>query len=916
MKKIFFYTVLTSSFLLNALQFIHAQHTSYSQIRIQLSDEIDLYLLQHLNLDIDHPKIDKSNRISFFAQPAHLDGLRSEGVNFEILIDDYETYYADLLKNDIKNQETQNNTRNPASHFGYGSMGGFYTLNELEGKLDEMSIDFPNLASSKFSIGTSVEGRTIWAIKISDNPNVDENESAVYYDALHHCREPLSMAVCVNYMFWLLENYAIDPAVQYIVNNRELYFVPCVNPDGYEYNRQTNPNGGGLWRKNRRDNGDGCFGVDLNRNYSFEFGHDNSCASSNTCSSTYKGPSAFSEPETRAIRDFVDTVQPGTAFSIHSTAGSYLMPYGYNSTPPAFDIYSEWASDFLSENDYPYGTTFLMLGYTSCGTTRDYLHSENIYGWTPEIDGSGFWPAPSEIFNLVDENVYPLFYQAWIAGGFADFQSHSSSGVLVPDSTVTMYIEVKNKGIGDTATNLSVILECAHPDITITSTGTLDDIAPRNRGDASPFQLAVGTSFESSFIEVDIIILQDSVESDRETIILLAGDQNLIFHDDAESGSANWAASGNGNNWSINEDDAYDGIRSFGDSDNGNSQNNTLNYFTLINSIDLSITTAPHLEFYSKWSLEDGDEVLLQASTNSGTNWQTLKSFTSAEPWHQELVSLNNFSSGLFSLRFSLSTDGSIPSDGFYFDNISIIDYDCPSCPVCVLSSSIYPEAESFETGLGLWSQGSDDDLNWTRNTNGTPSNNTGPDNAADGAYYMYIEATSPNFPMKTASLVSPCLNFNSLGVAELNFQYHMYGTADSMQLIVQTSLDAGQTWSGPIWTRTGNQGNQWNQETINLSALTGKYIMLRFYGRTGETWQGDIAIDDIEIQYCPSQLYVNRNIISDGIYRADSSIVSNRLVPFNGHVFFRAGSEVGLNPNFETELGAQFEAMISDCFD
>ncbi len=83
--------------------------------------------------------------------------------------------------------------------------------------------------------------------------------------------------------------------------------------------------------------------------------------------------------------------------------------------PPDFEIYSEWASAFLDENDYVFGVTFQLLGYTSCGTTRDYLHSEGIYGWTPEIGGSGFWPMPSTILDLVSENIRPMLYQSWIA---------------------------------------------------------------------------------------------------------------------------------------------------------------------------------------------------------------------------------------------------------------------------------------------------------------------------------------------------------------------------------------------------------------------------------------------------------------------------------------------------------------------
>ena len=100
----------------------------------------------------------------------------------------------------------------------------------------------------------------------------------VRLDSLHHSREPQGMQSSLWFLLYMLEEYGNDPLATYLVNEREIYFVPCVNPDGYEYNRQIAPGGGGLWRKNRRDNGNST-GVDLNRNYPFQWGFDNSGSS-------------------------------------------------------------------------------------------------------------------------------------------------------------------------------------------------------------------------------------------------------------------------------------------------------------------------------------------------------------------------------------------------------------------------------------------------------------------------------------------------------------------------------------------------------------------------------------------------------------------------------------------------------------
>ncbi len=117
-------------------------------------------------------------------------------------------------------------------------------------------------------------------VKISDNPNVNETEPEVLYTALHHAREPVGAMQMLFYMYYLLENYDNDPFIQALVDNTEMYFVPVVNPDGYVYNQTTNPNGGGMWRKNRRNNGSaGLYGSDLNRNYGYMWGYDNNGSS-------------------------------------------------------------------------------------------------------------------------------------------------------------------------------------------------------------------------------------------------------------------------------------------------------------------------------------------------------------------------------------------------------------------------------------------------------------------------------------------------------------------------------------------------------------------------------------------------------------------------------------------------------------
>ncbi|MCW5519467.1 T9SS type A sorting domain-containing protein [Aureitalea sp. L0-47] len=656
-----------------------AQET-YSKVSIEITDMHELDRLSGLDLDVDHPEFDKQGNVSLYLTSEEVARLQFNGFQYEILIPDFRTYYQQMLLDDAAQQSQMTRSEFVADGFDLGSMGGFYTFAEMEAKLDEMKANYPNLVTTKSSIGTSVEGRPIWMVKISDNPNVDEAEPVAYFDGVHHAREPLAMATTINYMFWLLENYDTDPQVKFLVDNREIYFVPIVNPDGYVYNETTDPNGGGLWRKNRNPNGgSGCPGVDLNRNYGFGYAANGSCSSTDPCSGIYRGSGPFSEPEAVAVRDFLDQVEPNTAFSTHSTAGSYLMPYGFDTSPPDFEIYSEWASSFLADNDYPYGVTFQMLGYTSCGTTRDYLHSEGIYGWTPEIDGDGFWPTPSTIFDLVDENIRPLFFQSWIAGAYLDVQSHKQIGNAIPGGSFELIVEIKNTGVGASAQNTSVILSTSNPNVTVPTANTYGTVAARTKKDnsASPFTLSLDPSFTGLTFDLTVTTYQDGVENESIVVPITVGEGTVLFSDDAENGSTNWTASGNGIAWGELADDSYSGLFSFGDSPGGNAENDTDNTFLLNQSFNFDGDFKPLVTFASKWSIENDDQALFQISTDGGTNWDTLKQYTRNNDWANEYFDLTDYV-GLTDVRFrfTMETDGFLPGDGFYFDDFTITTYD------------------------------------------------------------------------------------------------------------------------------------------------------------------------------------------------------------------------------------------------
>ncbi|MFK7796636.1 MAG: T9SS type A sorting domain-containing protein [Aureispira sp.] len=157
--------------------------------------------------------------------------------------------------------------------------------------------------------------------------------------------------------------------------------------------------------------------------------------------------------------------------------------------------------------------------------------------------------------------------------------------------------------------------------------------------------------------------------------------------------------------------------------------------------------------------------------------------------------------------------------------------------------------SESFNANFGNWTQSSSDNFNWTRISGSTPSSGTGPNSAADGSHYIYTEASSPNSNGKRAIITSPSLNFSNLGSnGTLSFQYHMYSSRSAMGSVqLQVSTNNGGSWT-TVWSKSGNQGNQWRTANVSLSNYAGNSaVRLRFNAVTGG-WSSDISIDDLEI--------------------------------------------------------------------
>ena len=293
------------------------------------------------------------------------------------------------------------------------SQTAYHSYSSLKTDLQNLVDQYPNITMI-YDIGDSWEktvgiaDRDILAIKISDNAtNEDDNEPDILFMGGIHAREWISVEVPFYLANYLLDHYGSDQKVKQLVDSREIWIVPLVNPDGLEYSRAYDRN----WRKNRRDNGDGSFGVDPNRNFGYNWGLAGS--SGDPLSITYRGIAPFSEPETQAIRDFVATHEVHSSISYHSYSQLVLYPWGYTkAAAPHKDQLSKIADDMANIIKEVHGMNYTARQasalYRASGDSDDWLYGTyNIAAFTVELRPKNVWDLGGKPFELPEDQIIP-----------------------------------------------------------------------------------------------------------------------------------------------------------------------------------------------------------------------------------------------------------------------------------------------------------------------------------------------------------------------------------------------------------------------------------------------------------------------------------------------------------------------------
>jgi carboxypeptidase T len=635
-----------------------ATENSRSLVRIDVSTTAGHEFVQNNRGALDVIMAKPGHYVEIAATEKSLSFLRESGHPFEVTQENLEAHLA---------------YRNKGAGFGI-----FHTRSESIAFIDSLHNNYPNVVSAKWSLGLSLEGRDIYCFRVSANPEVDENEPEILIDGMHHSREIMASEFPIMFAEYLAVNYGTDPEITWLLDNRELYIVPIVNPDGFVYNEVNNPNGGGLWRKNRRDNGNGSFGVDLNRNYPFQWGFDNTGSSPDPFSDTYRGLSPASEPELQVMMDFVNGREIRTHDSVHSYSNLTLIPWSYiNEATPDGAIFELMAAEMTKFNGYTPGRPGDIL-YSVNGGGLDWFYGDEtkhtgVFSFSNEIGGStdGFWPAESRRQPLFEENIWPHIYLMQVAGSWV--KPHTPVVVnavksVLPGQSAELSFTVENQSIFESILGVDLTVKTDDSwvqfDEATRSIGALASLGSTDLLN-NPIPFSVDASCPNGH-QVTVMVTMHLAEGDLSfPLVFTVGTDVPIADDDFEGGAAAWALTGS---WGISSSNAHTGTQSLTDSPGGDYTDYQTTSATLIAPVQAS-----RLQFWHRYEIETGyDFGRVQVGVNG--SWTTVISYTGNElAWQFADLDLSTYAGQAVQVRFLFESDQTVVEDGWYIDDVVIL---------------------------------------------------------------------------------------------------------------------------------------------------------------------------------------------------------------------------------------------------
>ncbi len=697
----------------------------YALAEILLPDHPDWDFLLRCGIDPDHGMIRGTESIITPIPHSALATLREHGYTVRIWINDLTRYYQE--RNQHLPPVILSDSDPP--QFQLGSMGGFYRYAEVWEQFDRMLQQYPALISGPDTIGWSIEQRPILLYRIGTDSAFATDHPEVLYTAVHHAREPGGITTIVYFLWWLFEHYEQgDAEIRYLLNHRQIFVVPMVNPDGYVFNEQTEPKGGGMWRKNRREVAPNIYGVDLNRNYGPQELWDapEGGSSDDPASQTYRGTAPFSEPETQAIRDLCLEHHFAVAFNYHTFSNLYIYPWGAWGRETKDSLWFRSFSRYISkDNHYCFGLDYQTVGYRARGVSDDWMYYEldekpSIFSFTPEVGTiiDGFWPPKDRILPLARENVIPNLQLLWSAAA-----NLRPIAFFPEDTTARFCLEVQNIGRESSEDSTAITIQLQSRNQLIAQYHrTVPDLSPaaiwRDTLDLTTDLSTVATGDSVAAI---VTVWQHSIPR-RDTFWFrnpVGAQYRWLFRSGTDA--PRWRL----DQWGIEIDSIRGAVLS--DSPKEVYQNDTTVTLQLRSPIDLTQVSGAVLSFWTRWAIEPSfDFATIEVSTDGGSTWHSLRSRrmdrSLGAPWGRQNDSTQWGFEGFFPfwiyqhcdltpfighqllLRFQLKSDNFFAMDGWLLDDLLLTLFPLSpttvDAPVAIHPAIRYQNRKVFITEL------------------------------------------------------------------------------------------------------------------------------------------------------------------------------------------------------------------------
>jgi hypothetical protein len=672
------------SFILAMLCFVVSLLSAFPARIDSWNIDQDLKILSQLKISVDNVSRSNGSIIVYLRDEMEFTRLLDHGFRIEKL--------PDLAR--------QNALELHQDRSLYPSRDAYYTITQYQQFMQDTADQYSNICQLH-QIGTSVQGRPLYFLKITDNPQLDEAEPEFLYISSIHGDEPVGYDMCIRLIKLLTEDYGNDPRITNLVDNTEIWICPMFNPDGYVLGQRYN-----------------AQGIDLNRNFPMPFGIN-------------QHPDGYAwAPENIAMMDFLQGRNFVLSANFHGGALVANYPWDYShSLTPDNDLLIQAALTYASNNSAMYNNSEFSQGITNgadwyviTGSLQDWT-----YGYTDGMDitmeiGNNKWPSASQLPTFWNQNRESMLsYMEFVHRGLHG-TVHSEEGaplvaeisildnykLVHTDSNAGDYHRMLLPGSYEVTASAPGYLPRTET-LTIPASGSLEHDFVLSQAQVTNLFAQVRDSEGNPIPGLNINLntqpptnatldaqgcfeIHDifegqyelSVKAGTETLfskdfLLVQNDNRLVFiylepevaFQDACEDITNWVASGP---WGAV---TYQGLPAITDSPSGNYGNNVTRTLHTANPISLQNMAEPTLSFNAAWDLEEGyDFVHVQASTST-SNWLTLHSFTGTNlQWQPFSFTLEQFAGESIYLRFVLQSDWYVNADGIYLNEITVSGID------------------------------------------------------------------------------------------------------------------------------------------------------------------------------------------------------------------------------------------------